>query len=91
MTGKVGAPLGRPSREGPADIRWRFSLTRVPIDRGGYDRTGTYWGIGAPLYRYEALEPGSEDAAPEGYFRAARREAAKAELRSRYPLARFFR
>ena len=91
MTGKVGAPLGRPSREGPADVAWRFSLARVPINRGGYDRMGTYWGIGTPLYRYEAVEPDSTGPAPEGYFRAASRDAAKAELRSRYPLARFFR
>ncbi|NNU17536.1 hypothetical protein HK107_14485 [Parvularcula sp. ZS-1/3] len=91
MTGKVGARLGRPSREGSAAVPWRFSLGRVPINCDGYDRSGTYWGIGAPLYRYAAEGPDSESDEPEGYFRAANRDTAKAELRSRYPLGRFFR
>lgn len=43
-----GAALGRPTiqgePEGPITIR------RSPLDRQGYDRNGTYFGIGAPLF-----------------------------------------
>jgi hypothetical protein len=43
-----GAGLGRdiaaPSRS------LRFRLGRVPLDDGGYDKGGAYWGIGKPLW-----------------------------------------
>jgi hypothetical protein len=29
----------------------RYPVERIRLDRGGYDRTGRYWGLGAPLYR----------------------------------------
>lgn len=29
-----------------------FILRRIPINGGGYDSGGAYWGIGAPLYWY---------------------------------------
>ena len=59
VTGKVGAPLGQPSTLGSSNIAWCFSLVRVSINQGGYDRRGPYWGIGAPLYHYEAVEVGN--------------------------------
>jgi hypothetical protein len=32
----------------------KFRIRRVPLNNGGYDRTGQYYGIGAPLWEYEA-------------------------------------
>ena len=34
-----------------------FSLSRVRLNRGGYDSTGRYWGTGQPLYNYTAEYP----------------------------------
>lgn len=31
--------------------RKHYSLRKVPLDRGGYDETGQYYGTGQPLYR----------------------------------------
>jgi len=30
----------------------RFYLHHVPLDNGGYDRGGAYWGLGPRLYHY---------------------------------------
>lgn len=64
----------------------RFRLARVRIDSGGYDSGGAYWGLGAPLFRFE-----SEDGQLSGFLRARDREAAKSGVREDYPSARFFR
>lgn len=55
-------------------------LERVPLNRGGYDRRGTYWGVGAPLYRYS-----DESGALDGYVRAHSREEAKEKVRYQSP------
>lgn len=34
-----------------------FSLRRVMLNAGGFEADGTYWGVGAPLWRYEAEFP----------------------------------
>lgn len=82
-----GSPMGRSERH---DIITsdspKFSLKRIPINRGGYDSGGAYWGIGQPLYWYS-----DDDGNVSAYFRAADREAAKAHIRKTYPTARFFR
>ena len=31
-----------------------FKVERIPLDRGGYDRRGRYYGVGLPLYRVTA-------------------------------------
>jgi hypothetical protein len=64
----------------------RFYLSRVRLDSGGYDQFGAYYGLEAPLYRYE-----SECCTIEGYLRARDREQAKGRVRCRHPGARFFR
>ena len=56
----------------------RFLLRRVPIDRQGYERDGTYWGTGAPLFEYET---------PDGdidHLRAGSRESAKAKVIAKF-------
>lgn len=64
----------------------RFYLQRVHLDSGGYDSGGSYWGHGAPLWRYE-----SADGMESGYLRSKDREAAKADVLESNPAARFFR
>ena len=68
------------------DSTKRFYLRRHPIDAQGYDSSGGYWGIGAPLWYYM-----SEDCEDEDHIRASNRAAAKAALRVFYPNATFFR
>ena len=62
-----GAPMGRFTGNPDPDADCRFYLKRVPIDSGGYDRGGAYWGLGAPLYWFCA-----EDGTAEGFFRLDR-------------------
>jgi len=85
---KYGAPMGRPgslSHQGdPAPLR--FHLQHVPLDNGGYDRGGAYWGIGPRLYWYCA-----DDGSFEGYLRSHNRTQAKAAVRESFPNAKFFR
>lgn len=64
VSSRYGAPMGRPDRPTAFDLtdskgnRYaldfaaprRFHLSRVPLNGGGYDAGGAYWGIGAPLF-----------------------------------------
>jgi len=91
VNSKHGAPMGRP--ETPA--RWpsiprKFYLQRVPLDSGGYDRGGAYWGLGPRLY-WASWQGDGADSSIEFFFRARDREAAKAETIRRHPGARFYR
>lgn len=92
---KRGAQLGRPSTD-PATVTelktpFRFYLQRVRLDAGGYDSGGAYWGVGAPLYRFEAGEgPNELTDWPAGFLRARTRADAKRQLRETYPAARFY-
>jgi len=49
VSSRLGAPHGRaeyPLSDAPRSVR----LFRVPLDSGGYDQGGAYWGHGAPIY-----------------------------------------
>ena len=46
---KFGAPMGR-SNAGEKPNNQKVFCRRVPLDAGGYDKGGAYWGIGSPLY-----------------------------------------
>lgn len=87
---RYGAPMGRGARGDEytltADARPVY-LVRCPLNSGGYDSGGAYWGLGEPLYYYSAQPEGLID----GYVRGKTREAAKAKVRAMYPHARFFR
>ena len=85
---KYGAPMGRTSHNAYTvnEQATPFYLVRVTLDSGGYDRGGAYWGLGAQLYYYEG--PLSDI---NGYVRGKTRDAAKAEVQTIHPLARFFR
>lgn len=84
---KYGAPLGRPGGHpgNLADEPGKFYLVRCPLDSGGYDRGGAYWGLGAPLYYFES--PTGEG----GYVRGRTREIAKSEVRKIALKAEFYR
>jgi hypothetical protein len=73
-----GAALGRKTIEGTPDgvITVRLS----PLDRQGYDRNGTYFGVGDPLYWY-ADEGGEVD----GMLRAAFMADALTKVRAKFP------
>jgi hypothetical protein len=98
VCGKYGAPMGRASHNSYTDKQGNtfeltvnenakpFYLVRCPLNSGGYDRGGAYWGLGAPLYYYEG--PLTDIS---GYVRGKTRDAAKAEVRALHKLARFFR
>jgi hypothetical protein len=47
-----GAALGRPTVKGSPGFEGKIYLRRVYLDMGGYDRNGTYFGHGNPLYWY---------------------------------------
>lgn len=49
---KYGAPMGRNSFQAKT-LQGKCHMVRVPLDSGGYDRGGAYWGIGAPLFYVE--------------------------------------
>jgi hypothetical protein len=80
-----GAALGRPTVHAGAPAG-KMTLRRVRLNGGGYDRNGTYFGHGAPLYWY-ADEGGNVDA----MLRASSREIAKDKIRALFPLTRFYR
>lgn len=84
-----GAPMGRNEHtDAPKEAVLKFYLARVPLDNGGYDSGGAYWGIGTPLYRAYA---DTEDSYIEFYMRAYDRERAKEKVLAQYPNAKFFR
>lgn len=80
-----GAPMGRYDRGGdPGDDR--LYLRRLPLDSGGYDRGGAYWGHGASMYAAFDSKGGFAR-----YLRADSRKAAKAAILEDYPDALFWR
>lgn len=83
---KYGAPMGRftgPEPSTGTGDKWQ--LQHCPIDSGGYDKGGAYWGIGQRLYWC------CNEAGEESFFRARDRQAAKAFVRAEYDSkARFY-
>lgn len=68
-----GANMGRPNRNNGC-LEGKVRLVRVPINSGGYDPGGAYWGIGKPLYCASGSNGGLK------YFRAHNRNDAKQQL-----------
>jgi hypothetical protein len=75
------------------DIKIKFTLRRERINNGGYDASGFYWGLGAPLYfaqsdgEYDTYSGKKEI---EFYLRAFNRVDAKAKILAEYPGAKFY-
>lgn len=80
-----GAPMGRHGSAGAANGE-KLYLRRVPINNGGYDAGGAYWGLGAPLWFWS-----NADGDRSGYFRAASRGAAKDHLANQWDDISFYR
>ena len=84
-----GAALGRPTVI-DGSPSGRLYLRKVPLDAGGYDPNGTYFGAcihGVPPLYWYADAGGNIDAV----LRANDRDDAKRQIRERIPGARFWR
>jgi hypothetical protein len=64
----------------------KFTISRVPLDRQGYDTMGGYWGVDMPLWFAMSV-----DGTVDHYVRAHDRDGARHAIRLIYPDARFFR
>jgi hypothetical protein len=83
---KYGAPMGRHTGPDFLDTdAGKIYLRRVPINCGGYDRGGAYWGIGAPLWESIDLDGNGR------IFRANSRQLAKESILADFPEARFYK
>lgn len=67
VNSKYGAPMGRPKQGHGAEPTTKFEVKRVPINSGGYDHGGAYWGTGQPLYFYIAYETAMVEYGPCEY------------------------
>jgi len=85
---KRGAALGRSTWNEPTEGSFAkpLVLRHVPLDSGGYDPNGTYFGHGERLYWVA-----SADGAIDYVIRAPNRQAARAAVLEEHPKARFFR
>lgn len=77
---KYGAQMGRYSNL-DGSFAGHVTLRRVPIDDGGYDPGGAYWGTGEPLF---VLTNEDGDTA---YFRASDFETAREHAATEFPEA----
>ena len=84
---QYGAPLGRKEWNDNSEVEYKgkLYLRHIPLDSGGYDAGGAYWGIGTRLYGFAA-----PDDSINGYLRACDRAQAKEQVREQYPQATFF-
>lgn len=80
-----GAALGRSDLTEPDEETFDapFTLKRIPLDSGGYDPNGTYFGTGEPLYWLA-----SEDGTVDIVFRAINGMAARHHAEKLYPRAK---
>jgi len=94
-----GAALGRYSYRGDPDFEYKFVLRKIPLDSGGYDPNGTYFGHGDPIYWYASTNHNSTDdegnlievAEVDCTIRGKNRESVKKAILEDYPRAKFFR
>lgn len=82
---RYGASMGRRSKYKLDTDAGKIQLFKIPLDSGGYDRGGAYWGLGAPLYC--AMDQNADT----HYFRASDRLRAKEIILEDNPDARFYR
>ena len=78
---RYGAPMGRVEHKPNADAP-ALSVDFVPLDAGGYDAGGAYWGIPSNLYHAHCEEHGVSI-----FTRAKSRKAAFDDARRLYPEA----
>jgi hypothetical protein len=68
VSSAFGAPMGR--RSNNLDSTGKVRVFRVPLNSGGYDSGGAYWGIGGRLYCAE------DESGNQTFTRAKSRRAA---------------
>ena len=85
---QYGSSMGRRDNITESACTIKFHLQRVPLDSGGYDPGGAYWGLGDPLY--VAFGEGELEV-QEMFFRAKSRDGAKTQVRGAFPAATFYR
>lgn len=77
VSSRRGAPMGRPEwRNAPAGP---VRLFRVPINAGGYDPGGAYWGLGQHLYC------ATDERDFRAFARARDRDDAATQVIARFP------
>jgi hypothetical protein len=82
-----GADMGRPSFMADNPFAVKFHLHAVPLDSGGYDSGGAYWGsrrAGERLYR-------AWTGCAEQFMDATSREHAKTLILADWEHAKFYR
>lgn len=57
-----------------------IGLRRIPLNQGGYDRHGRYYGVGAPLYEWDYYNSDTKDE-EYGELRASSRADAKEQVK----------
>lgn len=75
------------------EVKIKFSLYHIRLNSGGYDSTGSYWGIGLPLYFAQSdgeCDTYSGKKEIEFYLRAYNRSNAKGQILAEYPGAKFY-
>lgn len=78
---QFGASMGRAESYHSVSPAGKLRIYRVPLDSGGYDPGGAYWGHGGPLYCVEGEGTNTHTTEPQDdtfihYFRAWDRAAA---------------
>jgi hypothetical protein len=86
---QYGASMGRRDNITESACTIKFHLQRVPLDSGGYDPGGAYWGLGCG-WLYYAHGDGAEEV-QEMFFRAHNRDDAKTQVRAAFPNCTFYR
>lgn len=79
-----GAPMGRTEYLPRHYNGERLHLRRVPLNSGGYDPGGAYWGTGLPLYCAYGHTCGGIGEPVELYTRATSHAAAADKLRAEH-------
>lgn len=84
VNSQYGAPMGRRESLPRHYNGERLHLRRVPLNSGGYDPGGAYWGKGAPLYCAYGHTDCDIGEPVELYVRAPSRAAAADKLRAEH-------
>jgi hypothetical protein len=75
-----GADTGRPTIVPDDYTGEKLHLQKVPLDSGGYDPGGAYWGVGPPALYCAYGESKTEQL--QVFFRSNSRETAKRAIRN---------
>ena len=88
---RYGAPMGRPGAHPGDDPHCPIRVRLIPLDSGGYDSGGAYWGHGAPLWQARGIDEfEGERSEICDWNRAHSKAAAIAEWRQDWPNARIY-